>query len=321
MGDQRTGVNERELQDTRLMLATITVIFLISLGWWALALWPVPGGNPAWLDRARVVCFNAGPDGLPDVSGWMMLIGQPLLMYGFLVVVWPRGVLRALGWAFRRPVGVVGLGVAMLVVVGGLAWTGARVSTAMAARAPVIQLPQVMTAEEHPRLDWPSPELGLRNQHGEVVTLAHLEGRPAFVTFAFGNCHDICPVVVEQARSARDEAWGPEGAALVVVTLDPWRDTPARLPALATRWGLEGPHDHLLGGSVEEVEAVLDAWNVARVRNAASGEVAHPSLTYVLAPEGGIAFATLSGREVMLGLADRVGGGGSSNAGSRTDPR
>lgn len=321
MNAGRTGPERRERQDVHLMLAAITAIFLITVGWWALALWPVPGGNPAWLDRARVVCFNAGPDGLPDVSGWMMLIGQPILMYGFLVVVWPRAVLRALGWAFRRPVGLAGLAVVFAVVAGGLVWTGGQVSTAMAARAPIMALPQVMTAAEHPRLDRPSPELGLRNQHGEAITLAHLEGRPAFVTFAFGNCHDICPLVVEQARSARDEAWGPEGAALVVVTLDPWRDTPARLPALATRWGLEGLHDHLLGGSVEEVEAVLDAWNVARVRNAATGEVAHPSLTYVLAREGGIAFATLSGREVMLGLADRLGGGGSSNAGSRSVPR
>jgi protein SCO1 len=227
-------------------------------------------------------------------------------MYGFLVVVWPRAVLRRWRGPFAVPVGLAGLGLALAVVVGGLAWTGVRVSTAMAARAPVVELPAVMTAAEHPRLDRPTPELGLRNQHGETVTLAQLEGRPAFVTFAFGNCHDICPVVVEQARSARDEAWGPEGAALVVVTLDPWRDTPARLPALATRWGLDGPHDHLLSGSVAEVEAVLDAWNVARVRNAASGEVAHPSLTYVLAREGGIAFATLSGREVMLGLAERL---------------
>jgi cytochrome oxidase Cu insertion factor (SCO1/SenC/PrrC family) len=58
---------------------------------------------------------------------------------------------------------------------------------------------------------------------------------------------------------------------------------------------------------VEEVEAVLDAWNVARTRNPATGDVAHPSLTYLLDAEGRIAFATLSGREIMLGLAGRTG--------------
>jgi cytochrome oxidase Cu insertion factor (SCO1/SenC/PrrC family) len=292
-------------RDARLTLAALAAVLVVTVGWWALALWPVPG-NPEWLAQARAVCFNAGPDGLPDASGWMLLIGQPLGMFGFLLVVWPRAVLRALGWALARPAGVAGLAAAFLVVAGGLTGAGVRVANAMAARSPVVTLPNVMTVDDHPRLDHEAPELGLVNQHGVVVTLADLDGRPAFVTFAFGNCHDICPVVVEQARSARDAAWGPEGAALVVVTLDPWRDTPPRLPALAARWGLDGPHDHLLGGTVEEVEAVLDAWNVARVRNAATGEVAHPSLTYLLAPEGGIAFATLSGREIMLGLAGRL---------------
>jgi protein SCO1 len=293
-------------RDAHLALLALGGVFLVTVGWWALALWPVPGGNPEWLDRARVVCFNAGPDGLPDVSGWMMLIGQPLGMFGFLLVVWPRAVMHGIGWAFRRPAGVAGFALAALVTVGGLFGTGVRVNSAMAARAPVVSLPEVMTVAEHPRLDRETPELGLVDQHGARVTLAELEGRPAFVTFAFGNCHDICPVVVEQARSARDAAWGPDGAALIVVTLDPWRDTPARLEAVARRWGLDGPHDHLLGGSVEEVEAVLDAWNVARSRDPATGDVAHPSLTYLLSPEGLIAFATLSGREIMLGLARRL---------------
>jgi protein SCO1 len=291
--------------DARLAFTALGAVFAITVGWWALALWPVPG-DPEWLERARAVCFNAGPDGLPDVSGWMLLIGQPLGMFGFLVVVWPGPVVEGLRWAATRPVGQAGLALALLFTMGGLTGTGMRVASAMAARAPIESLPVNMTVAEHPRLDWEAAELGLSDQRGELLTLASLEGRPAFVTFAFGNCHDICPLVVQQARAARDAAWGPEGAALVVITLDPWRDTPARLPAVAGRWGLEGPRDHLLGGTVSEVEAVLDAWNVARSRDPVTGDIAHPSLTFLLSEEGTIAFATLSGRETMLGLAKRL---------------
>ena len=293
-------------QDARLALLALAGVFLITIGWWALALWPVPGGNPEWLERARAVCFNAGPDGLPDASGWILLIGQPLGMFGFLIVVWPRSVLAGLREAATRPRGRLVLLLSVAVIVGGLVGTGMRVSSAMAARAPVESLPETMSAGEHPWLNQEPAELGLVDQRGEVLTLTDLEGRPAFVTFAFGNCHDICPLVVRQARSARDEVWGPEGAALVVVTLDPWRDTPTRLPAVADRWGLDGPRDYVLSGSVEEVEAVLDAWNVARSRDARTGDVAHPSLSYLLTADGTIAFATLSGREIMIGLAERL---------------
>jgi protein SCO1 len=299
-----------EEKDARLALLAMGGVFLITLGWWALALWPVPGGDPEWLERARVVCFNAGPDGLPDVSGWMMLIGQPLGMFGFLFVVWPRAVVSGLSWALARPMGVAGLALAALIIIGGLTGTGILVSSAMAARAPVIEIPDVMSPSEHPRLDLEAPALGLATQRGGSLELEDLRGRPAFVTFAFGNCHDICPLVVKNALDARDEVWGPEGGAVVVVTLDPWRDTPERLPAVAGRWLIEGPKDHLLGGSVEQVEALLDAWNVARSRDPRTGDVAHPSLTYVLDREGTIAFATLGGRQTLVGLARRLEGRG-----------
>lgn len=302
----RNAPGEPDDRDARLALAALGSVFLITVAWWALALWPVPGGTPDWLQLARTVCFNAGPDGLPDASGWMMLIGQPLGMFGFLVVVWPRAVAAGLRWAAVRPVGVAGLALALLVVLGGLTGAGVRVASASAARAPVLEIPEVMSAAEHPRLDQEAPDLGLVNQHGEVMTLADLAGHPALVTFAFGNCHDICPLVVRNALEARDRVWGPEGAPVVVVTLDPWRDTPSRLDAVARRWLLEGPADHLLGGTVEEVEAVLDAWNVARSRDPNTGDVAHPSLTYVLDREGRIAFATLSGREALVGLGQRL---------------
>ncbi len=289
----------------RLALLALGAVLVITAGWWALALWPAPGATPEWLARARAVCFNAGPDGLPDVSGWMLLIGQPLGMLGFLAVVWPRPLARGLGWLGRRRAGQAALAATVLLVVAGLAGAGVRVARAAAADAPP-RLPAGMAASDHPRLDRPAPALGLVDHRGERVDLSALEGRPALVTFAFGHCADICPLVVENARRARDEAWGPDGASLVVVTLDPWRDTPGRLPDLAERWQL-GPGDHMLGGEVEEVEAVLDAWNVARERDTRTGDVAHPPLLYLVDATGTIAFATLSGKDVVVGLAERLG--------------
>jgi protein SCO1 len=300
------GDSRNQTMDGRLALLALAAVFAVTIAWWALALWPVPG-NPEWLDRARLACFNAGPDGLPDASGWMLLIGQPLGMFGFLVLVWPQEVVSGLRRAARAPAGLAALVLAVLIAVVGLGSAGVRVASAMAARAPRTDLPVVMTAEDHPRLDRAAPALDLIDQRGTRVTLAALEGRPAVVTFAFANCHDICPVVVEQARGARDAAWTKDGASLVVVTLDPWRDTPARLESLARRWGLDGPRDYVLSGTVEEVEAVLDAWNVARTRDTATGQVAHPPLSYLLDDDGTLAFVTLSGGAIMQELAERIG--------------
>jgi cytochrome oxidase Cu insertion factor (SCO1/SenC/PrrC family) len=292
-------------RDGRLALLALGALLAVTVAWWVLALWPVPGETPEWLTRAREVCFNADADGMPDVTGWMLLIGQPVVMFGFLAVVWPRPVGKGLGWLAGRNAGRMALAGVGALVVGGLVATGIRVGEVATARAASIQLPPGMPAANHPRLDRPAPALGLVDQRGEAVELEALLGRPALVTFAFGHCGDICPLVVDNARRARDEAWGPEGAALVVVTLDPWRDTPARLPDLAARWQL-GPADHLLSGSVDEVEAVLDAWNMARDRNPMTGDIAHPPLLYLLDARGTIVFATLSGRATIVELAERM---------------
>ena len=39
--------------DGRLALMAMGAVLLVTIGWWALALWPVEG-NPEWLDRTRV---------------------------------------------------------------------------------------------------------------------------------------------------------------------------------------------------------------------------------------------------------------------------
>jgi hypothetical protein len=85
---------------------------------------------------------------------------------------------------------------------------------------------------------------------------------------------------------------------LIVVTVDPWRDVPSRLPSIAAGWGL-APGDRVLSGSIEDVNAVLDAWGIARRRDAATGDVAH-ARTAVVIEKGGRAAVRLDGEMESL---------------------
>lgn len=291
-------------RDGRLALSALGAIGFVTVAWWLLALAPA-AGEPEWLSRTREVCFDLGPDGLPGISGWMLLIGQPFVMAGFLAVVWPGPLKRGFAWLVDAPLGrVTGL-VAVGIAVVGLGATTVRVMNVTAARASRVQLPPGMAAADHPRQDRPAPGLGLVDQLGRVVEWKDLAGRPAIVTFAFGHCGDICPLVVENARIARNAVWGPDRATLVVVTLDPWRDTPERLSELAERWQL-APGDRMLSGSIDDVEAVLDAWNVARARNPQTGAITHPPMIYFVDSTGDIVFVTLSGRATLIELAEMM---------------
>jgi cytochrome oxidase Cu insertion factor (SCO1/SenC/PrrC family) len=107
---------------------------------------------------------------------------------------------------------------------------------------------------------------------------------------------------VHSALAAREAAEGPRPA-VVVVTLDPWRDTPARLPHVAQMWKL-GEDAHVLSGTVDEVEATIDRWGFARSRDLTTGEITHPTLVYVVDGDGRLVYV-VNGYTEIIGEALR----------------
>ncbi len=268
-GDERPG----------LALTALVAILVITAAWWALALWPA-AAEPEWLVRTRAACFGSPRGGLPDTRGWIILIGEPIGMLGMLLAIGHRGLRRDLAWVhasrWRR---ITGVTLALAALAGALT-LGVRIARAWeAGRAEYA--PDLATLR---RTALESPEVRLVDQYGRRYSLAEWRGRPAILTFAFGHCGTVCPVVVNDLRAARHRA-NRGDVALVVVTLDPWRDTPERLASIARHWAL-GPNDRVLSGSVEDVESVLDRLGIARQRNETTGEVDHATTVFVLGPDG-----------------------------------
>jgi len=288
----------------RWALSALGFLAAVTGAWWALALWPLPTESPEWLERTRAVCFNTGPTGLPDASGWILLVGQPLGMIGILLAGWRSEVVSALGAVVRsRWGGFAAVAGAMCVVLGAGA-VGVRVANA---RQPQLGLPDpVGVSDSYPRLDRPLPDMtALVDQNGHAFDASVLRDRPALVTFGFGHCETVCPIVVRSALRVRKALAGEPDLRVVALTLDPWRDTPSRLGVIAEEWGL-GPGDLLLGGDVAAVEAALDAWNVARSRDERSGDVIHPALVYLVERDGTVAYASTGAPEQLRTLASRL---------------
>jgi protein SCO1/2 len=272
-------------------LAALAAILVITGVWWALALWPLPGDAPGWLVRTRAVCFGSVSNGLPTTSGWMALIGQPLYMLTTLWLIWGEVVGSGLRTLAGSRAGRGLLRSSALVLAAALVAAGVRVADAAGAPAGA-GLP-VLAAADVPRLGQVAPPLALVDQTGRPVTLARFRGRPVFLTFAFAHCETVCPLIVHDVLGAQAGLRELDPIVLVV-TLDPWRDTPARLPAMAAQWGL-GEDAFALSGPVADVERTLDAWNVGRARNPQTGEVTHATLLYVIDRDGRIAFAVAGG--------------------------
>lgn len=287
------------------VLAVLALAFLLAVtgAWWLTALWPTAGAAPAWLQAARAVCFGAHDDGLPSAGGWILLVGEPLGMAAALYVVWGGPLVAGLRGLAASRVGKGVLALAALAVVAGAGGAGWRVLGAARAQ-PGLESGLPRGGTSLARLDEPAPPLRLLDQHGDVLTLARFAGRPLLVTFAFGQCETVCPLLVHDALRAQRHLAGA-APTLVVVTLDPWRDLPSRLPHLAESWGL-GRDAFVAGGDVAAVERVLRDWGVAASRDPRTGDVAHPPVTYVVDASGRLAFRTAGRYDELVEALSRL---------------
>ena len=262
----------------------------VTLGWWGLAFFPASGGAaPEWLARTQSVCFGTLPNGLPDTYGWLLLVlGPASLILGLLV---------AFGGEIRR--GFVRLRAStpamyVLALLAGTlvwetAWVGTRIHTGLGISGQSFESAETGPLPEHyPRGERPAPALGLIDQSGQEVSLASLRGSTVLMTFAFAHCQTVCPVIVNETVEAAG-LLASERVRTVIITLDPWRDTPGALPGLAEKWKLPKTA-HLLSGEVPAVTAALDRYQVPWKRDEKTGDVSHPGLIYVIDPDGRIAY-------------------------------
>jgi cytochrome oxidase Cu insertion factor (SCO1/SenC/PrrC family) len=283
-------------------LSLLGLVLAITAAWWALALWPLPAEAPVWLTRTRLACFGAAPDALPDGAGWLALVGQPVLMLGLLALLAGEALREGMRALALAPLGRAALGAGLTALLGGGVVAALRVVEAGAESRLAAQ--PVPPADAYPRLERPAPALGLVDQHGATVGVEQFLGRPILLTFAFAHCETVCPLLVNDVVAARRRLVN-DSVAVLIVTLDPYRDVPTRLPSIATRWGL-GAEEHVLSGAVPVVERALERWGVAAQRDSLTGDVVHPALVYVIDRSGRIAFSALGGADALVALVRRL---------------
>lgn len=126
----------------------------------------------------------------------------------------------------------------------------------------------------------------LVDQHGRAVTERVLLGKLSIVYFGYTNCPDICPVDTQNIAAALDSLKGAPVQAFFV-TVDPERDTPARL-----REWLAQFHPDLIGlsGDDSQIAAVAKVYKVRFKRmepTSTSGSLlSHPGLIYLMDIDG-----------------------------------
>jgi protein SCO1/2 len=83
----------------------------------------------------------------------------------------------------------------------------------------------------------PAPPITLRDSSGRPVTLDTFRGEAVLLFFGFTHCPDACPLTLSKlSRVLARLGGGAEKVRVVLITMDPTRDTPAALGGYVGRF-------------------------------------------------------------------------------------
>jgi len=131
-------------------------------------------------------------------------------------------------------------------------------------------------------------DFALTNQDGRPVRLSQFRPRPVLVFFGYTYCPDLCPVTTAKLalvrRTVKDQGMDAQP---VLVSIDPERDSPARMKAYLSAFG-----EDIVGmtGRLDDVRQAAKQFRVRVKKEEAGGLdpylVGHTAYLYLIDGQG-----------------------------------
>jgi len=133
----------------------------------------------------------------------------------------------------------------------------------------------------------PAADFTLTSGSGERVSLSDFRGKLVLLYFGYTYCPDVCPTSMAAiAEAMRQLGARSEDVAVVMVTVDPGRDTPEKVAEYAAHFN---PDFIGLSGTPEEIAAAATPLGIYYEKRGAGGEnytVDHTATITVVDREG-----------------------------------
>lgn len=182
----------------------------------------------------------------------------------------------AAGRSFLPPRTLLAGIVAMLVGLGGTFGVSTLLHRAAAAPAPL----QAQLLPSRATQPWAAPDLTLKDQAGQTVSLSSLRGQVVVVTFMDPQCQTLCPINAQVLTAAEADLAPNIQPVPLVVSVAPDR-TPADVSNFVSHvtWR---PGWHWLLGNQAELQAVWSTWSLAMQGT----DVVHEEIDHVINKQG-----------------------------------
>jgi cytochrome oxidase Cu insertion factor (SCO1/SenC/PrrC family) len=159
------------------------------------------------------------------------------------------------------------------------------------------------------QLDRQAPDVSLLSRDGRKVTLGDFRGKVVVLSPILTLCHEVCPITtgafISMERAVRRAGLG-DRVVFAEISVDPWRDSPARLRAFTRYTGVDVT---LLTGTERNLRRFWRFFGVAffktpEPRPADVDWWTHKPLTFDVAHSDGVFFVDQHGRwrVAMVGM-------------------
>ena len=131
--------------------------------------------------------------------------------------------------------------------------------------------------------------LRLTDQAGRTADWQARRGKPQLVSMFYTSCHYVCPLIVDSGKAIEKSLTAAQQQRLdiLLVSMDPARDTPAALQSIVDKRRLDTARWTLASPPVGDVRAVAGVLGI-RYRQLADGEFNHTSALVLLDADGRI---------------------------------
>lgn len=137
--------------------------------------------------------------------------------------------------------------------------------------------------------------MGLTDQSGRVTGLDRYRGQPVLVSMFYGSCPHVCPLLISTVQRMERELPAAQRPRLrvLMVSLDPDRDTPEKLAELAARHRADLSRWTFARAGEPDVRKLAALLNI-QYRKLPDGEFNHATVVTLLDAEGRVQASTTS---------------------------
>lgn len=129
----------------------------------------------------------------------------------------------------------------------------------------------------------------ITDQNGKTIALKELAGKPRLLSMFYSSCPYMCPLIIDTGLAVQHNLSVAERAKLgvLMISIDPKKDTPKVLQALMTKRKLNPNEWTLARADEKDVRAIAALLNI-RYRELEGGDFNHTSVLILIDAQGRI---------------------------------